>query len=295
MTGVRVRIGVIGLGDIAVRAHLPAILREPRATLVAVAEIDPERLARHAPAGVRATATPQSVLEDPDIDAVIIATPPDVTASLAVAALEAGKVVLAEKPLAPTLAETAEVGAMPAAADRLQIGLTYRHHPTGGHSQPKGDYVDGSVLPLWPFGFGLSYTTFEVSDLRLDRTEVPAVGGEVRVSVDVVNTGARRGDEVIQLYVRDDEATVARPVLELRGFRRVGLEPAERRTVTFRLSTEQFAYVGVDYRRVIEAGTISIRAGTSSAHLPLSATLTLTGPDVELVDRYRYLTKTTVG
>ena len=175
-----------------------------------------------------------------------------------------------------------------------QVPVTYRHHPTGGHSQPKGDYVDGSVAPLWPFGFGLSYTTFEVSDLRLDRTEVPADGGEVTVTVDVANTGTRRGDEVVQLYVRDEAATVARPVLELRGFRRVGLEPGERRTVSFRLSTEQFAYVGADYRRVIEAGTIRIHAGTSSAALPLSATLTITGPDVHLVDRCRFLTETTV-
>ena len=129
MTGARVRIGVIGLGDIAVRAHLPAILRESKASLVAVAEIDPERLARHAPQGVRATTTPQSVLDDPTVDAVVIATPPDVTASLTAAALEVGKYVLAEKPLAPTLAETRAVRATPGAAGRLQIGLTYRHHP----------------------------------------------------------------------------------------------------------------------------------------------------------------------
>ena len=137
-------------------------------------------------------------------------------------------------------------------------------------------------------------------DVRASRTcgstgpQLPADGGEVTVSVDVANTGTRAGDEVVQLYVRDEAATVARPVLELRGFRRVGLEPGERRTVSFRLSTEQFAYVGADYRRVIEAGTIRIHAGTSSASLPLSATLTVTGPDVHLVDRCRFLTETTV-
>jgi beta-glucosidase len=176
-----------------------------------------------------------------------------------------------------------------------QVPLTYRHHPTGGHSQPKGDYVDGPVAPLWPFGFGLSYTTFAVSDLRLDRTEVPTEGGEVTVTASVTNTGDRVGDEVVQLYVRDDEATVARPVLELRGFRRVRLEPGERRSVSFRLSTEQFAYIGADYRRVIEAGTIRVKVGTSSADLPLSATLTLVGPTVDLVERCRFLTETTLG
>ena len=115
------------------------------------------------------------------------------------------------------------------------------------------------------------------------------------VSVDVENTGDRAGDEVVQLYVRDDEATVARPVRELRGFRRVTLGPGERRTVTFRLSAEQFAYVGADRRRVVEPGTIGISVGTSSVDLPLSATITLVGPTVELVDRRRYLTETTLG
>ena len=135
-----------------------------------------------------------------------------------------------------------------------QVPLTYRHHPTGGHSQPKGDYVDGSVAPLWPFGFGLSYTTFRTDALCVDREEIATAGGEVTISVDVTNTGSRAGDEVIQVYVRDVEASVARPVLELRGFRRVSLQPGECRTVTFTLSAEQFAYVGADHRRVIEPG-----------------------------------------
>ena len=174
-----------------------------------------------------------------------------------------------------------------------QVPLTYRHHPTGGHSQPKGDYVDGSVAPLWPFGFGLSYTSFRTVRLLLDREEVATNDGEVAISVDVENTGARAGDEVVQLYVRDPEASVARPVLELRGFRRVSLAPGECRTVTFRLSAEQFAYVGADHRRVIEPGDIDLYVGTSSVDLPLAATLRLVGPTVELRDRHRYLTETT--
>ena len=92
-----------------------------------------------------------------------------------------------------------------------QVPVTYRHHPTGGHSQPKGDYVDGSVKPLWPFGFGLSYTTFKVDGLRVDRDELATDGGELAVSVEVTNTGDRAGDEVVQLYVRDDEATRGPP------------------------------------------------------------------------------------
>lgn len=188
-------------------------------------------------------------------------------------------------------------GKLPISVPRTvgQVPVTYRHHPTGGHSQPKGDYVDGSVAPLWPFGFGLSYTTFRVERLCVDRQEIATADGELVVSVDVENTGDRAGDEVVQLYVRDDEATVARPVRELRGFRRVTLGPGERRTVMFRLSAEQFAYVGADRRRVVEPGTIGISVGTSSVDLPLSATITLVGPTVELVDRRRYLTETTLG
>ena len=72
-----------------------------------------------------------------------------------------------------------------------QVPVSYRHHPTGGRSNSKGDYVDGPTTPLWPFGFGRSYTTFAVSDLRLDRARIPTSGGEVVVWVDVENTGPR--------------------------------------------------------------------------------------------------------
>jgi beta-glucosidase len=176
-----------------------------------------------------------------------------------------------------------------------QVPLSYRHHPSGGRSNWKGDYVDGAVSPLWPFGHGLSYTTFEVSNLAVDRIEVATDGGELVISVDVANCGSRPGDEVVQLYVRDEEATVARPVLELRGFSRVGLASGERRTITFRLAAEQLAYTGADHRRVVEPGLISLFVGTSSADLPLRATVELTGPIVEIARRERFFTETTVA
>ena len=175
-----------------------------------------------------------------------------------------------------------------------QVPLSYRHHPTGGRSNWKGPYVDGPTTPLWPFGFGRSYTTFELSNLAVDRGRMSTDGGEVCVEVDVTNTGDRPGDEIVQLYVRDVEATVARPVLELRGFRRVPLEPGERCTVTFILAAEQLAYAGADYRRVIEPGEVMLMVGTSSAELSLSACVTLVGDTVELVERRRYLTRTSV-
>ncbi len=176
-----------------------------------------------------------------------------------------------------------------------QVPVSYRHHPTGGRSTWKGDYVDGPTAPLWSFGFGRSYTSFQLSNLRLDRSQVPTSGGEIELTLDVTNTGSRRGDEVVQLYVRDPEATVARPVLELRGFCRVGLAPGERRSVSFKLSAEQFAYVGADYRRVVEPGVILVHVGSSSTDLPLSGQFELVGPTIDLVERRRYLTETTLG
>jgi beta-glucosidase len=175
-----------------------------------------------------------------------------------------------------------------------QLPLSYRHHPTGGRSHPKGDYVDAPVSPLWPFGFGRSYTTFAVEALRLDRAELATSGDAMTIRVDVTNTGAVAGDEVVQLYVRDEEASVARPVRELRGFRRLRLDPGECRTVAFRLSIEQLSYVGADLRRVVEPGRVSVHVGTSSVDLPLTAELQLHGPVVELVERTDFLTPSTI-
>jgi beta-glucosidase len=123
-----------------------------------------------------------------------------------------------------------------------QLPLSYRHHPTGGRSHCKGPYVDGPTTPLWPFGSGRSYAAFELSGLRLDRTSLATDGGSVTVSVEIVHVAGRCGEEVVQLYARDEEASVARPVLELRGFRRVRLGAGERRRVTFTLDAEQFAH-----------------------------------------------------
>jgi beta-glucosidase len=175
-----------------------------------------------------------------------------------------------------------------------QVPLTYRHHPTGGKSNWKIDYVDGLSSPLWPFGHGRSYSSFTIDHLRVDKSLLQTTGDTVMIRADVTNTGARAGDEVVQLYVRDEEASVARPVLELRGFQHVHLAPGECRTVSFRISTEQFAFIDADYRRVVEPGGITIFVGRSSADLPLSAEVALVGPTVEIVERHDYLTATSV-
>jgi beta-glucosidase len=175
-----------------------------------------------------------------------------------------------------------------------QVPLTYRHHPTGGKSNWKTDYVDGPSSPLWPFGHGRSYASFAIDHLRVDKSILDTAGDAVTIRVDVTNSGTRAGDEVVQLYVRDEEASVARPVKELRGFRRLHLTPSECRTVAFRLSTEQLAYFNAEMRRVVEAGTIRVMVGRSSADLPLSAEIALVGPTVELVERHDYVTETSV-
>jgi myo-inositol 2-dehydrogenase / D-chiro-inositol 1-dehydrogenase len=126
---VPVSAALIGLGDIALRGHLPALLANPDISLVAVADVDPDAVDRARAAAPTATTDVGRVLDDPTIDAVVIATPPQVTPMLAERALASGKYVLAEKPLAPTLREARLLADTPNARERLQIGLTYRHHP----------------------------------------------------------------------------------------------------------------------------------------------------------------------
>jgi beta-glucosidase len=192
--------------------------------------------------------------------------------------------------------DVAPGGKLPVSVPRTvgQVPLTYRHHPTGGRSNPKGPYVDGPTTPLWPFGHGRSYTTFALANLAVDRPRVQTDGGTVDISVEVTNTGDRRGDEVVQLYVRDLEAPVARPVLELRGFRRITLEPGECRRVRFELAAQQLAFTGIDYRRVVEPGDVAIQVGASSADLALATTITLAGPVVEVPVRTRFVTPSSV-
>jgi beta-glucosidase len=175
-----------------------------------------------------------------------------------------------------------------------QVPLHYRHHPSGGRSNPRGDHVDGQAGPLWPFGFGRSYTTFALSDLALDRPSIASCDDEVGIGVRVANVGPRPGDEVVQLYLRDEEADIARPVLELCGFVRVSLEPGESADVRFTLHSEQLSHTGLDYRRIVEPGSVTLWVGTSSADRPLSATLAVTGPVAELPVRCRFVTPVSV-
>ena len=175
-----------------------------------------------------------------------------------------------------------------------QVPLYYGHKPSGGKSQWHEDYVDGSHRPLWPFGFGRSYSRFELSGLHIEKEQVP-VDGDVGISIEVANIGERAADEVVQLYVRDLQASVTRPVKELRGFARVHLGPGERRTVRFSLGVEQLAFTGVDGTLVIEPGRHRVMVGTSSADLPFNVEFEVVGEPRHLAARDRFFTAVEVS
>jgi beta-glucosidase len=139
-----------------------------------------------------------------------------------------------------------------------QLPLFYNHKPTALRG-----YLFDSTRPLFPFGHGLSYTTFAYSAPTVAPARI-APDGRTSVSVEVTNTGTRAGDEVVQLYIRAEVSRATRPVMELKGFRRITLAPGERRTVTFELGPEQLSYHGPDMKRVVEPGRFQVMVGGSS-------------------------------
>jgi len=152
-----------------------------------------------------------------------------------------------------------------------QLPVFYDHKPTS-----RRGYLFDTTAPLYPFGYGLSYTSFAISAPRVLTPTVPT-NQPARIAVDVANTGSRAGDEVVQLYIHDDEASVTRPVIELKRFQRVMLQPGEHRTVTFELTPDDLALWNPDMVKVVEPGTFTISAGPNSVDLK-SAKLTVTGP-----------------
>jgi len=151
-----------------------------------------------------------------------------------------------------------------------QLPLVYNHKPTGRGD----DYVDGTGQPLFPFGFGLSYTEFTYSALAIE----PAVirpSGMATIRCRVKNTGARAGDEVVQLYLHDELATVVRPVMSLAGFARVHLAPGEEREVSFRIGPERLRLLDQSMRWVVEPGDFRVMVGGSSRDIRLRGVLTV--------------------
>lgn len=130
----------------------------------------------------------------------------------------------------------------------------------------KREFVGTTTDPLFPFGWGLSYTTFKYANAKAT-PEAIGTQGTTTVSVDVTNTGSVRGDEVVQLYIRDEVSSVTRPVKELRGFRRVSLEPGQTATVQFSLGPEELSFLNRDLHRVVEPGSFKVMLGGNSVEL----------------------------
>lgn len=124
-------------------------------------------------------------------------------------------------------------------------------------------YMDAGFGPLFPFGYGLSYTTFKYSNLHLS-SHTLRQGETLTASVELTNSGQREGTEVVQMYVRDKVGSVTRPVKELKGFRRVTLQPGERTTVSFQLPISDLAFWNIDMKRVVEPGEFTLWLGTNS-------------------------------
>jgi len=145
-----------------------------------------------------------------------------------------------------------------------QLPLIYNHHPTGRGN----DYYDLSGEPLYPFGFGLSYTTFDISDLQLDKTKYSKTD-TIIAEVNVKNTGSQAGSEVVQLYVKDVLASVSRPVIELKGFQKVYLKPGESKQISIEVPVQELKFLDEKMNWMVEKGTLRIMVGNSSKNLPL--------------------------
>ena len=154
----------------------------------------------------------------------------------------------------------------PRSLDQLPPMLDYdiRHDRT---------YMYFKGEPLYPFGYGLSYTSFAYTNLRASAALL-SPGGSIRLNVDVRNTGRRAGEEVVQLYVKHLNSSVTRPVKELKGFKRIALRPSEIRTVTFELRAEQLAYWNLSQHKfMVESGAAQLMVGSSSADIKLTKTI----------------------
>ncbi len=160
-----------------------------------------------------------------------------------------------------------------------QLPSYYNHKPSGMNSHWFKDYVSENVTPLYPFGHGLSYTKFDYADLSINRTQAGS-GEKVEVSFKLVNCGSVVGDEVAQFYIRDEYASVPRPVKELKGYARLSLQPGENRKVTFVLPVDQLAFYDVDLNLVLEPGKIEIMVGSSSEDIRLRGEFEIIGAKV---------------
>lgn len=173
----------------------------------------------------------------------------------------------------------------------------YYHHKTGSGYLSGGDqasasifsggYVAGGADPLYPFGHGLSYTEFEIRDLKVESSQVPT-NGEVVASCKIKNVGTRKGADVVQLYTHFFGAHVTRPEMELKGYKRVELEPQEEKEVTFTIPTSLLAYYNEEMEYVCEPGDLTILVGDASNRIVEKQTIQLTGEKTNYMGKRKY-------
>ena len=173
-----------------------------------------------------------------------------------------------------------------------QLPVHYNHRAGGGRSTPLGDYIDESTKPLFAFGHGLSYSTFEYGDLQCPDTV--DTHGAMTVSLSITNTSTVDGEEVIQLYAHDKVADVARPLRQLVGFERLLLPAGERCCVEFYLDISQLAYYNADMEYVVDPGQIELLIGASSSDIRLRTTLMVHGEKRLLKHQQRVATQAQV-
>ncbi len=151
-----------------------------------------------------------------------------------------------------------------------QIPIYYNHKNTGRPGDKKNhntsQYLDLPLTPLYPFGYGLSYTTFNYQNIKTDKNKI-SNGDSLNVSIDVKNSGNVEGEEVIQLYLQDLVGSVTRPVKELKGFRKINLKPGETRTVNFKITPDMLSFLNIDMKSVVEPGKFNIMIGGNSVDL----------------------------
>ena len=155
-----------------------------------------------------------------------------------------------------------------------QIPIYYYQKSTGRQYNEEdkftSKYLDSPNSPLYPFGYGLSYTSFNYKNIRVDRTKIYKTDS-LTVSIDVTNTGKFKGEEVVQLYIQDEVASVTRPVKQLKGFQKINLKPGETITVNFNITHDMLSFLGKELTEIVEPGKFNVMIGGNSVHLSITS------------------------